>query len=146
VNPQGLAGWTALHKAAHGGHLEAVQMLLEHNADVNLRNILGEFPIHRAASPCDYRGHPDIMQQLLDHGADPNARDNDNSTPLHYSSWYRRLGHQDRHGTVEGTRLLLKYGAIVDAEDNMGRTPLQLALEHGRDDIVACLKEHGATR
>jgi ankyrin repeat protein len=49
-------------------------------------------------------------------------------------------------GTVEGTRLLLKHGAIIDAEDNEGRTPLQLALEHGRDDIATCLKEHGATR
>ena len=42
-------------------------------------------------------------------------------------------------------RLLLKYGAIIDAEDDKGKTPLQLALEHGHDDVAACLKEHGAT-
>jgi cytohesin len=127
-------------------------MLLEHNADVNIRNDLGEFPIHRAASPREHRGHVEIMQLLLDHGADPNARDKDNSTPLHHSSWWDRYsswgkgGYGDTKGTVEGTRLLLRYGAIVDAEDDEGKTPLQLALEHGRDDIVACLKEHGATR
>ena len=49
-------------------------------------------------------------------------------------------------GTVECTRLLLKHGAIIDAEDNQGKTPLQLALEHGRDHIATCLKEHGAMR
>ena len=48
-------------------------------------------------------------------------------------------------GTVEGTRLLLKHGAIIEVEDNEGRTPLQLALDHGREDIATCLKEHGAT-
>jgi ankyrin repeat protein len=78
----------------------------------------------------------------LDHGANPNARDDNNATPLHYSSWFK---YSDR-GTVEGTRLLLKHGAIIDAEDNDGKTPLQLALDHGRDDIATCLKEHGATR
>jgi ankyrin repeat protein len=85
------------------------------------------------------------MQVLLDHGADPNARDNDYSTPLHNSSWWQGV-FGPRVGTVEGTRLLLKYGAIIDAEDYEGRTPLQLALEYGRHDMVACLKEHGAKR
>jgi ankyrin repeat protein len=84
------------------------------------------------------------MQSLLDRGADPNARDNDGLTPLHRSSWWYGRYYTGR-GTVEGTRLLLKHGAIIDAEDNKGGTPLKLALEHGRDDIAECLLEHGAT-
>ena len=86
------------------------------------------------------------MQVLLDHGANPNARDSGNATPLHYSFWWGKDGYSTRAGTVERTRLLLKYGAIIDAEDNRGRTLLQLALENGCEDIVTCLKEHGATR
>ena len=35
-------------------------------------------------------------------------------------------------------------GAIIDAEDECGRTPLQLALK--LHDIATCLTEHGATR
>jgi ankyrin repeat protein len=85
------------------------------------------------------------MQLLLDHGADPNARDNNDSTPLHHCSWSMEEGNVT-HGTVEDMRLLLKYGAIIDSEDNEGRTPLQLALEHDRQDMVTCLREHGATR
>jgi hypothetical protein len=69
----------------------------------------------------------------------------DGSTPLHASSWREKQGYATPSmGTVEGTRLLIKHGAIIDAEDNEGMTPLQLALEHGRDEISTCLMEHGA--
>jgi ankyrin repeat protein len=101
--------------------------------------------LHLAATLIE-RDQVDVMQVLLDHGANPNARDNDDSTPLHHSSWWENKDYGNRQGTVEGTRLLLKHGAIIDTEDNEGRTPLRLALDHERDDIVACLKEHGATR
>ena len=146
VNAQDHELWTPLHDAACYGRLQVFRMLIEHNPNVHLRNDLGESPLHLAASPRNHRGHLDIMQSLLDHGADPNARDNNGSTPLHHSSWWKELSYTATKGTVEGTRLLLKHGAIIDAEDNKGRTPLQLALEHERDDIVTCLKEHGATR
>jgi ankyrin repeat protein len=79
-------------------------MLLEHNADVHIRNHDGRTSMHAATCPDFHRDQVDIMQVLLEHGA------------------------------------------IVDAEDNLGRTPLQVALEKKRDDIVTWLKEHGATR
>jgi uncharacterized protein len=121
-------------------------MLVEHNADVHIRNDLGMTPLHVAARPREYCDHIDIMQVLLDHGANPNARDNHGSTPLHHLSWSFKPGYSVvGEGTVEGTRLLLKHGAIVDAEDNKGRTTLQLALDHRRRDIAICLKENGAT-
>ena len=121
-------------------------MLIEHNADIHIRSFSGQSPLHMVACPqVKYsQCHAGIMQILLDHGSNPNALDKDNSTPLHFASHSVWRGY--RNGTVEGTRLLLNHGAIIDAEDNKGRTPLQLAIEHGRDDIVACLKEHGATR
>jgi uncharacterized protein len=83
------------------------------------------------------------MQLLLDHSANPNARDDDGCTPLHNSSWCQKGDLDPTWGSVESTRLLLKYGAIIDSKDNEGRTPLQLALEHGRQDIATCLREHG---
>jgi ankyrin repeat protein len=121
-------------------------MLVERNADIHVRNEFGTTPLHLATSAWVKRDQVDIMQVLLDHGANPNARDDDDATPLHNSSWWEKTYHVPRRGTVEGVRLLIKHGAIIDAEDNQGRTPLQLALDYGRDDIAACLKEHGATR
>ena len=145
VNIQNNSLWAPLHSAANGGRVEVLKMLIEHNADIHIRTNFGKSPLHLAASSDNEDDQVDIVQVLLDHGADPNARDDDNSTPLHHSLWQKK-GYLTTRGTVEGTRLLPKYGAIIDAEDNEGRTPLQLALEHGRDDIAACLKEHGATR
>jgi uncharacterized protein len=132
--------------ASNEGQLQAVQLLIEHNANIHIWNDFGQSPLHLAANAWIKRDQVDIMQVLLDHGANPNAWDNDNATPLHHSSWWEKRGYSSHTGTVEVTRLLLKYGANIDAKDNEGRTPLQLALEHGRGDIAKCLKEHGATR
>ena len=144
VNTQGNGRRAPLHSVAGLGHSQVFRMLIEHNADIHIRNDYGDSPLHIAASPYSgVRVNVDIMQVLLDRGANPNARDNDKSTPLHHSSWSAEGGPS---GTVEGICLLLKHGAIIDVEDDAGRTPLQLALEHGRDDIATCLKEHGATR
>ena len=149
VNVQDIP-WTPLHSAAYYGHAQTIRTLIEHNPDANSRNHRGATPLHLAASPpmtaSISHDHVDIMQVLLDYGADPNAQDNDRSTPLHHSSWWEKSGYEQGKGTVEGTRLLLKHGAIIDAEDIEGRTPLQVALKHGRHDIVACLMEHGAMR
>ena len=139
VNAHGNVGLTSLHSAVLYRSTRGFHILIEHNADIHTRDDDGESPLH-AAARCPDRDRVDMMQVLLDHGANPNARDNSLSTPLHFSS---RLGGQK---VVEGTRLLLKHGAIIDAEDDEGKTPLQLALEEGHDDVVACLKEHGATR
>jgi ankyrin repeat protein len=150
VEARGFRQWASLHAAVYCGHLQIFQMLIEHHADIHARNEDESTPLHEAASPLFggdvIRDHVDIMQVLLDHGANPNARDKHGSTPLHYSSWRQEQGYGATQGVVEGTRLLLKHCAIIEAQDNKGRTPLRLALDHGRRDIVTCLKEHGATR
>jgi ankyrin repeat protein len=130
---------------AHG-HLQVVRILIEYNADINILTEFGEGPLQLVAADAKINDQVGILQLLLDHGANPNARDDDGSTPLHHCSWWEKGGYGPSQGSVDGARLLLKYGAIIDAEDNEGRTPLQFALEHDRQDIAACLREHGATR
>ena len=146
VNALSNQPWAPIDMAICGGHLQAVRMLIGYKANINVSIQFGEVPLHLAAKRGYIKDQVGIMQLLLDHGANPNARDDDGSTPLHHCSWWHKGYYGSAQGSVEGTRLLLKYGAIIDAEDNEGRTPLQFALEHDRDDIAACLKEHGATR
>ncbi|KAH9990939.1 ankyrin repeat-containing domain protein [Russula vinacea] len=108
------------------------ELLHRNGADVDVRDTSQDTPLREACKA----GALDIMQWLLNHGADVNAQGLWLLTPLHS---YR--------GTSEGIRLLLKHGANMDAEDDQGRTPLQLALERGEpNDVATCLKEHGATR
>ena len=145
VNTQSDRGSFPISSAVGLGHLQLVRMLLEFNADIDVCRDFGRGLLHMAAT-CLYGGHVGVMQLLLDHGSNPNARDDGGSTPLHHCSWWQKEGFFPARGSVEGTRLLLEYGAIVDPEDNEGRTPLRLALEHGRQDIATCLREHGATR
>ncbi|KAH9015066.1 ankyrin repeat-containing domain protein [Lactarius hengduanensis] len=130
---------TSLHVAAHNKELEAVQVLLEHNADVNLRTDEGQTPLHRAIIYLDHYPRPrvvGIVQRLLEHGADPSACDH-NSTPLHQVSSHF-------HEELEVARLLLSYGANVDEKDGEGRTPFQVASSNGHHETTKLLLEHGA--
>ena len=147
VNAQSNSGWTPLHAAAYHPQLEPIQVLLEHGANINARTDLGCVPLHHVASSSENKPHLESMQILFDYGSDANIRDNAGLTALHHSSyWERGDGGIASWGTVEATRLLLKHGANIDAEDNKGRTPLQLALAHGREEIATFLSGYGATQ
>jgi ankyrin repeat protein len=91
-----------------------------------------------------------IMQLSIESGVDVNEREDTGSTPLHHSSckegkmksWGGTTIYAGpSRGTVESSHLLLKHGAEMDAKDNKGRTPLDLALEHGREEIARLLSE-----
>jgi ankyrin repeat protein len=66
-----------LHFAAHS-YAKLIQLLIEHGADVNVRDGDGKTPLHIAAIIPYVEG----MQVLIEHGADVNAVDNAGRTPL----------------------------------------------------------------
>jgi acyl-CoA-binding protein len=79
VNPNSLdeTGQTALHLAADRGHLECVQILLDHGADVQATDQEGISILQAAV----IAGHFEMCRLLLQKGADPDQQDMDGDTP-----------------------------------------------------------------
>lgn len=67
-----------IQSAAAGGHCKIVQMLLEHNADPNIREQGGGTPLHAAAQ----NGDVEMIRILLYGGADLTVHNDDGKTPL----------------------------------------------------------------
>ena len=89
-------------------------LLLQHGADVDVKNKYGLTPLMWAAN----NGHSDIASLLLQHGANIEAKDEDGRTPLMYaSSW----GHTDT------ASLLLQHGADIDVTDYEGASAIHRA-------------------
>jgi len=73
---------TLLHQESYSGNFEAIQLLLEHGANINVRNEKGQTPIHKTLLEMndDFEDRFfDSIRFLLEHGADVDAPDNDKS-------------------------------------------------------------------
>jgi ankyrin repeat protein len=132
ANIRSHVSYTPLHCAASETQIECVQVLLDHNAKINLQDDTGHTPLYWTTR--QRREHTlDTVRRLLEHGADPNIYRH--STPLHQAS---------SRGSLEVARLLLSYGAKVDAKDWEGSTSFQVAASEGHHEITKLLLEHGA--
>ena len=119
---------TALGYAASLGHHSIMHLLLNHGANKEAREDNGMTPLHRAAE-----GGPLIaVCTLLDSRSDYSAMDNMGSTPLHYAA------------SCEIARLLVSKGALIDARDSYGNTPLLSAAKSSREDVILELVRLGA--
>jgi ankyrin repeat protein len=124
---------TALYLAAYGGHLDVAHYLLKKGADVNTRNgydgEIGDpilFYVIR-------NGQEWTTRLLLEYEAKMEAYGP--TTALHVAC------SQPKRSIV---RLLLDYGAFIDAKDHLSRTPLYLASVGGFIGSVEILLEEGA--
>ena len=127
-----------LARASYHGHWRLCKFLLEQGADANHPEAdTGETPLHAALSKADRLVYDRVLMVLLAHGANPNVatkagvetgafmRDcrTKGETPLHRAAAF---------GEVETIRMLKDAGAIVDAKDANGETPLSWASWYGR--------------
>jgi ankyrin repeat protein len=137
VDVQDFQGQTTFHVAASDGLLEVIQMLLERNAEINIRDNVGETPLHGILEYINYKvadsdSFFDVIQFLLKHGADVDAQNDAHWTPLHRASCC---------GSIRATELLLGHNANVHARNNEGRTALHYAMQ---SEVARLLLKHGA--
>ena len=130
---QSLGDQYELNAACFHGHWRLCKFLIERGADVNQAlPDTGETPLHSALCTTNRLSHNLVMKVLLTHGANPNSvtkksvetggfmRDcrTKGETPLHRAAAF---------GDQEAIQLLLDAGAIIDAKDMNGDSPLAWA-------------------
>ena len=123
-----------LHFAAHLGHADMAQCLIENGALIESKTILTNkmTSLIIAAS----RNHKSIVNLLIMQGANVNAKDIYGATPLH---------HAISKSCIDNAELLLNNGAKIDERDSEGRTALYCSVLHNESkEIVQFLIDHGA--
>jgi hypothetical protein len=131
------SGRTLLHFASGAGCLEVVALLLRLGTDPNTQDRGGHTPLYSVANECSSETGPKIVRMLVGAGAEVNACGGVTSaTALHMAA---------RRGYVEIARALLDCGAIVEARDNKGDTPLQRSINCRQGGVTQLLVERGAT-
>lgn len=117
---------SALWVASYFGLCQIVRLLLNKGANIIINDDIGMKPIDLASS----RGHSEVVQLLLKHTVDQPT-----NTALHQAAW-------NEHEAV--VRILLQYGASIDAPDKIGMTALHLASQMGHEILIRFLLEKNA--
>ena len=150
---------------------DLLELLIAKGADVNTRNKAGQTPLHRVSMVRRQNKPLELAAEvLLAHGAQVDAKDKSGNTPIHFAVKY---GHvklidllrakgaiiskddkllPDLQASLEAAwsnhadvlKVLLDYGADVNAEDHWGWSLLHYTTYAGNADMTKMLLEKGA--
>ncbi|NOT58690.1 MAG: ankyrin repeat domain-containing protein [Acidobacteria bacterium] len=131
-----------LNGAAFHGHWQLCQFLIEQGADVNhpLPDT-HETPLHAALCKPNSATHALVIKVLLAAGANPNCVTAPNVETGGFMRDCRTKGETPLHraaafGTEAVIQLLLDAGAVIDARDMNGDTPLSWGSWYTRPDAI----------
>ena len=99
-------------------------VLIEKGADVNRKDNDGNNAMMLAAK---WYSHMEVLKAMVNAGLDINAQNNEGDTLLHL-----RLNNNG----IQEARYLIKKGADYNIANNNHVTPVQIAVEQGRDEVL----------
>lgn len=126
VNHQDQKGETALMKACENGHLQFSKNLTEYNADITIQDNKGETALMKATK----HGHIDNIKFLLEECCEDEKEETLTSTD------------KEQENKSEIRKPTAK--AIINQQDNHGKTALMHALENQHNDVFKYLLQQKA--
>lgn len=149
----------AIHFAAKGGHVGAVDFLLQRRANLEEKSEPeGLSPLHFAAS----QGHTELVQHLMNLGSELVGRDSRGLLPIHLAvhadsarvvreMMLRNFPEDLGHFAAEGGRsralraILKKKPHVAQLVDKRGFLPLHMAAMAGHIETIQLLVDHKAS-
>ena len=125
-------GNTTVIEAVSRENMNALKVLVEAGADVNVSNKRGQTPLTMAVA-CDL---PDAIRTLVGAGADVHAKHGDDNDTL--------LAKAAVDGSVNALEVLLELGVEPDVANELGLTPVHAAAYAGCVDALEALADVGA--
>ncbi|KAF5910611.1 hypothetical protein HPG69_004699, partial [Diceros bicornis minor] len=136
VDVKDAKGQTPLMLAVAYGHIDAVSLLLEKEANVDAVDIMGCTALHRGIMT----GHEECVQMLLEQEVSILCKDSRGRTPLHYAA-------ARGHATWLSELLPMALsGEDCSFKDNQGYTPLHWACYNGNENCIEVLLEQKCFR
>jgi hypothetical protein len=138
---------TLLCEAISNGLADMIQLLIKHNADVQLsaEKLVGLTPLHIAILKAT---DSTIVQILLKKNANPNAPDNLDRTPLYHAVSQSLI--PTKNYITDVIQALLDHGGSISIKSQLNETPLSLAQKITTEEpknelaqrVLALLQEH----
>lgn len=134
INEYSTSGYTGLMNAAMKGMYDIVELFLRRGAKVNFKSKTdsvqqGDTALLLAINNSNYSGTAKLVGLLLDNDAKPDIANAKGKSAMH-----KVLDITDKKLRLEVAKLLLDYGADINAQTNQGNTMMHLAAER-RDKI-----------
>ena len=125
IHAHDTAGWALIHSYA----APETELLLDYGADIEaISDWRRRTPLFEAA----YWGDVAKVQVLLERGANPDGRDTAGYTALHGAAFNGIFNPHLVLDLVEVARLVLMYGANVNAQRDNGKTPIDVGSYYHR--------------
>ncbi|CAO3652793.1 unnamed protein product [Cunninghamella blakesleeana] len=123
-------GNTLLHLAVSNHFTKAIPLLIQHGVSIDQANYRGLSPLALSIG----FGYKDVVDELIKGGADVNGKTRFGKIVHHAVTWNR----------IDALESLLNAGADVNVVNAMEETPLLVAVQQRKIDMVRFLLKHGA--
>jgi len=132
IDTKDIYDMTPLHIASKSGNYDVSNLLLKNKANINAKDISGRTALHIAAE----NGKKRIVQLLLDHSAPFSEKCLNSGTALHLAI---------QSNQIETVGVLIQKRTIKELtiKNSDGKTPLRVALELNRHEIINLMIQAG---